>query len=112
MVKVGLVGESPNDTESIKNLLLKKYSLDNIQFTTLLNGLNGSKLDAQKTKRNFRREYETLKPDIIIFIRDLDGLKSNKHQLQLRKQYFTNFNSVVDKKGIYLLNITSVRPTM
>lgn len=108
MITVGLIGELPNDTESIKNLLLKKYSSVKINFITLLNGLNGSKLDTQKTKRNLRREYETLKPNIIIFIRDLDGLKSNKHQNQLRKQYFTDFNSVVNKNGIYLLNIYEI----
>ncbi|MHC5353962.1 hypothetical protein ACYSNX_07235 [Myroides sp. LJL115] len=44
-------------------------------------------------------------PDVVIFIRDLDGIISDKDQISTRKNYFSDNNSVVDKKGIYLLNI-------
>jgi len=108
MITVGLVGESPNDTQSIKNLLLKKYDSAKISFITLLKNINGGQLDSQKTKRFLRREYETIKPNLVIFIRDLDGLDSDQHQLSIRKKYFTEFNSVVDKTGIYLLNIYEI----
>jgi len=106
MTKIALVGESPSDTESIKNLLRKKYK--NVLFFTILENIRGGDLDNRKVKHFLRKEYETTNPDSVIFIRDLDGLKSNKHQLQIRKQYFTDFNSVVDKKGIYLLNIYEI----
>lgn len=105
-MKIGLIGESPNDTASVANLLSKKYK--EISFLTLLDNVRGGQLDDTKIKHFLRKEYEILKPNIIIFIRDLDGLKSDRHQLQIRKQYFTEFNSVVDKKGIYLLNIYEI----
>jgi len=126
MKTIGLVGEAPNDTESIKNLLSKEY--EDLVFITLLNNIRGSLLEDdfllgkdKKKKKNqpdgkinkkikvlLRIEYQSSKPDIVIFIRDLDSLKSNKHQLQIRKKYFAEVNSVVDKKGIYLLNIFEI----
>lgn len=106
MKRIGLVGEAPGDTASITNLLSKKYK--DIEFFNLIRDIRGGQLDDPKTKHIFRKEYEISKPDIVIFIRDLDGLKSDKHQIQIRKQYFTDFNSVVDKRGIYLLNIYEI----
>ena len=105
-MKIGLVGEAPNDTQSIKNLLIKKYS--KLDFFFMLQRINGSSLDSQKTKRFLRIEYQTQKPDIVIFIRDLDAVLPDKKKHNERKDYFTNFNSVVDKKGIYLLNIYEI----
>jgi len=104
-MRIGLVGEAPNDTQSVKNLMMKKYNYD---FVFMLDRINGSKLDSQKTKRFLRIEYEIKNPDIVIFIRDLDSLFSNKTQLGKRKSYFTNSNSVVDKKGVFLLHIYEI----
>ncbi len=103
---VGLVGEAPNDTQSIKNLLQNFYR--NIIFEPLLKDIHGSQIESQKTKRFLRSEYELKKPDLIIFIRDLDGLENNLKQLEIRKQYFQDFNSVVDKRGVYLLNVFEI----
>lgn len=108
MVKIGLVGEAPNDTQSVQNLLEKRYSSPNYEYCFLLNRFNGSQLDSQKTKRFLRIEYETKNPDIVIFIRDLDSVLPNKKQLDSRKAYFTSSNSVVDKKGIFLLHIYEI----
>lgn len=106
MAKIGLVGEAPNDTQSIKNLLIKKYP--DLDFFFMLQRINGSSLDSQKTKRFLRIEYESQKPDIVIFIRDLDSVLPNKKKYNERKSYFTNFNSVVNRKGIYLLHIYEI----
>ncbi len=103
---VGLVGEAPNDTQSFKNLLEKFYK--NISFEQLLNDVHGSQIDSQKTKRFLRNEYELKKPEIVIFIRDLDALENDVVQLEIRKQYFRDFNTVVNKKGIYLLNVFEI----
>jgi hypothetical protein len=107
-MKIGLVGEAPNDTQSIKNLLQKKYCVTKYDFVFMLNIINGSNLDSIKTKRFLRVEYETQKPDIVIFIRDLDAVLPNKEKLNDRKNYFTSSNNVVNKKGIYLLNIYEI----
>lgn len=106
MFVVGLVGEAPNDTKSLKNLLPKKYR--EIDFKVFLNNIRGSQLDQQKTKTWLRKEYEIEKPDIVIFIRDLDALENDVEQLEIRRKYFRESNSVVNYKGIYLLNIFEI----
>ena len=105
-MKVGLIGEAPNDTFAINNLLSRNF--ENIHFFNLIESIRGSMLDNQKTKRFLRIEYQTEKPDFVIFIRDLDSLYSDKDQLKKRKDYFTAFNSVVDKRGLLLLNIYEI----
>jgi hypothetical protein len=104
MIRVGLIGEHPTDTTSIINLLSKKFGEIAI-FFTLVKGVHGSNLDSQGIKRILRVEYETKAPELVIFIRDMDGLKNDKEKIKQRKSYFSNFNSVVDRKGILLLNI-------
>ena len=108
-MKIGLVGEAPNDVQSIKNLFERFYKVeDDFEFIFLLNNINGSQLEQQKTKHFLSLEYRLKKPDIVIFIRDLDGLKNNSTQVTLRKQYFTDFNSVVNRNGILLLHIYEI----
>lgn len=107
-MKIGLVGEAPNDTESMKNLLIKRYPVEKFHFFSMLQIINGSNLDSQKTKRFLRIEFEQQKPDIVIFIRDLDSTLSNREKLYERKNYFTSSNNVVNKKGIPLLHIYEI----
>jgi len=89
-MKIGLVGEAPNDTQSIKNLLSKRYSNSKYEFVFMLQRTNGSNLDSQKSKRFLRIEFEQQKPDLVIFIRDLDSILPNKIKLYDRKNYFTS----------------------
>lgn len=107
-MKIGLVGEAPNDTQSIKNLLLKKYTDTSYEFVFMLQRINGSSLDSQKTKRLLRIEFELQKPNFVIFIRDLDSTLPNKSKLDGRKIYFNNSNNIVDKRGIHLLHIYEI----
>jgi len=107
-MKIGLVGEAPNDVKSIKNLLSKRYPQDEHEFVFMLQRINGSSLDSQKVKNFLRKEYEFQKPDLVIFIRDLDSLLPNRKKLYERKDYFTSSNSVVNKKGIPLLHIYEI----
>jgi hypothetical protein len=106
MKKIGLVGEAPNDTNAFTNLFKKQYPL--LVFLPLINDIHGSQLDSPKTKQLLRKEYESLKPNFVVFIRDLDGLKNETDKLDNRKKYFTDFNSVIDKVGCYLLNIYEI----
>lgn len=105
-MKIALVGEAPNDTLSIKYLLEKKYK--NFNFFSMLKIINGSSLDSQKTKRLLRIEFQIEKPDLVIFIRDLDSTLPNKSKLYERKNYFSSSLRVVNKKGIPLLNIYEI----
>nr|MBA3987333.1 hypothetical protein [Flavobacteriales bacterium] len=107
MKKIGLIGEAPNDTNSFINLFSNHCS-EKGYFVNLINDIHGSMLENQKTKHLLRKEYESHKPDFVVFIRDLDGLETDIDQVDRRKAYFTEFNSVIDKKGIYLLNIFEI----
>lgn len=107
-MKIGLVGEAPNDTQSIKNLLEKRYSPMDYNFVFMLQISNGSHLDSTKTKRILEIEYKIQKPDYIIFIRDLDSILPNKHKKDDRKEYFRTSNKRINGKGIFLLNIYEI----
>jgi hypothetical protein len=104
MIRVGMIGEYPSDTKAIANLLNKKYA-NAIEFFPLIRDVHGSNLDNQKIKHLLRKEYEIEKPDFVLFVRDLDGLEHHTEQINYRKSCFTDFNSVINRKGILLLNI-------
>ena len=109
-MKIGLVGEAPNDTKSIENLLKKKYT--DLEFIELLkNKYTGSALENRSTKTALRIECITHRPDIVIFIRDLDGLlTSNYREKRLeRNKYYNDFKGCTQiNKTIYLLHIWEI----
>lgn len=103
-MKIGLVGEAPFDTTAIQNLLSRSYQ--DLDFVTLLNRINGSMLDNKKAiRRLLRTEYEDHKPDVILFIRDLDSLNNDGEAKRIRQEIFSYSNHIVDGIGIHLLNI-------
>jgi hypothetical protein len=107
MIKVGLLGEAPHDTGAL-TILLKQHFGDSIYFFPLVNDIRGSHIEEQRIKRLLRREYEIEKPQLVIFIRDLDGLESEKGKINRRKNYFTEFKTVVNNNAIFLLNIYAI----
>src|SRR5438067_522805 len=104
MIRIGMIGEYPSDTKAIANLLNKKFA-GNVEFFSLIYDVHGSNLDNQKIKHQLRREYQMEKPDYVLLVRDLDGLEHHLDQINYRKTCFAELNSVIDKKGILLLNI-------
>ncbi|UOE48040.1 DUF4276 family protein [Mucilaginibacter sp. SMC90] len=107
MKKIGLVGEAPHDTRCIEVVLSKIFP--DFTYLTLLNNIHGSQLDQQQpTKRLLRIEYELKKPDLVVIIRDLDSLHSDRNKKKQRLEIFNAFKSIVDKKAIFLLNIYEI----
>jgi hypothetical protein len=104
MIKIGLIGEDPNDTTSITNLLLKKYK-DQVLFCTLVKRIRGSQLDSPKIKKSLEIEFKDEKCKFIIYIRDLDGYKSEKNKINKRQKWFEELDSAINNEGILLLNI-------
>ena len=103
-MKIGLVGEAPNDTSAIKNLLSKHYT--NLEFVVLLNGLTGAMMDSKRFIAQFLpKEFHDKKPDLVILIRDLDSHERDTVKLKQREKLFNFFNQKVAKKGVFLLNI-------
>lgn len=104
MIKIGLVGEDPNDTVSIQSLLNKKYK-DKVQFHTLLKRINGYQLDNPKSKRNVAFEFKESKCNFILYIRDSDGIKSESKKIQQKINWFLDIDKSANGKGVLLLNI-------
>lgn len=105
--RVGLLGESPNDTKAIEALLKPRYG-QRVEFFTLLRNVNGDMLEYAETFRNLRKEYEWEKPDLVVVIRDLDGLQTKGPKWQLRQKYFRKVDRVVEQNSLSLLNIYEI----
>lgn len=104
MINIGLVGEDPNDTTSIKNLLSKKYS-KKVNFFPLANRIKGHQLDNPKIKKSLPIEFEDKECKFIIYIRDLDGFKSEKDKYSKKFKWFSELDACVNDEGVLLLNI-------
>lgn len=104
MIKVGLVGEDPNDTKSLKLLLSKKYD-DRINFSPLLRGIKGHQLDTSKVKNSVSVEMKKNKCDFTLFIRDLDGFASQMDLVSKKQAWFESLNKICGNKNIFLLNV-------
>ena len=105
--RVGLLGESPNDTKAIEALLKPRYG-QRVEFFTLLRNINGDMLEDAETFRNLRKEYEWEKPNLVIVIRDLDGVQTKGAKWRQRKKYFRDVDAVVGQKSLPLLNIYEI----
>lgn len=105
--RVGLLGESPNDTKAIEALLKPRYG-ERVEFFTLLRNVNGDMLEYAETFRNLRREYEWEKPNLVIVIRDLDGLVTKGTKWRQRQAYFRKVDVAVGQKSLPLLNIYEI----
>src|ERR1017187_3592173 len=103
-MKIGLVGEDPNDTSSIKNLLRKKYP--KVEFINISGGQRGFRLDnVNKTKRVIESNASRNKINFIIYIRDMDSHEHDKVKMTERVNWFNALDKDSKNKGILLLNI-------
>ncbi|HRG89369.1 MAG TPA: DUF4276 family protein [Chitinophagales bacterium] len=108
MIKIGLVGEDPNDTSAIKNLLEKKYK-KRVQFIPLLKRINGYQLDNNKVKNSLSIEFEDKKCKFVLYVRDLDAYKSEASKVNAKKKWFTDLDKQgANGEGILLLNIWEI----
>lgn len=103
MIKIGLIGEDPNDTDSIKNLLLQKLD-GKVLFTKLLKNRRGHQLDNIKTINLLKIEFKDKKPDLVVFIRDVDGIETEKEKIKKTQDWYNLLSKEVSKK-LLLLNI-------
>lgn len=107
-IRVGLLGESPNDTIAIKALLEKRYG-DRIECVILLRDVTGSRLDDVLISRDIRIEYQIQKPRIVVVIRDLDGRENDYTATRRqRKAFFRRISKIVEGHDVPLLNIYSI----
>jgi hypothetical protein len=105
--RVGLLGESPNDTKAMEALLKPRYG-QRVEFFTLLRNVTGDMLEYAETFRNLRKEYEWEKPNLVIAIRDLDTLETKGAKWRQRQAYFRKVATVVEQKSLPLLHIYEI----
>jgi hypothetical protein len=102
-VKVGIVGEHPqNDAEALQ-ILLNSVAETNVEFSVKMEKFRGGQLDGDKFFRSLTVEADFL--DWIILVRDLDGLLTESKKLIVKDLWFQRANKSADKKGIFFLVI-------
>ena len=104
MKKIGLIGEDPNDTLAIKNLLEQRYP-KKFQFKQLIKNKKGYQLDNARVSHALKIEFDDFKPHHVIFIRDTDAIESEKEKIKKVLDWFKKLNSIVNNKGLLLANI-------
>jgi hypothetical protein len=105
--RVGLLGESPNDTKAVTRLLAPRYGTQ-VEFFPLVDNITGDNLEMEGTFKLLRREYQYERPNLVVVIRDLDALETDKAQLRKRRAYFRKVKKQVGDSAVYLLNIYSI----
>ncbi len=106
MIRVGLIGESPNDTKSFQNLFARRYP-GVFDFFSLVKNRTGGQLDDikedSKTLRDIRYNYQFEKPDFVVLIRDSDALESETDKFNDRLQRLFALGNAVTHNAVYLL---------
>lgn len=104
MKKIGIIGEDPNDTSSVQTLLINKYP-KKFNCKPLLKNKKGYQLDNSRVPASLKIEFEDYKPDLVIFVRDADGIATETPKIKKVEDWFKKLNPIVKNKGILLTNI-------
>ena len=110
MVSIGLIDEgkkgASDDALCVQNLLCSAFNLNHTNFKKIFKNFSGDKLEAGKFFK--RLKVEAPRQDLIIFIRDLDGLPSNVGQIKLRQEWFKKCQNELQQSSIFILCIWSL----
>jgi hypothetical protein len=112
MKKIGILGEHPqNDAQAMKVLIEKSGGkfLGKHQFKIILKSTRGSQLDSPKALKMFRIECKNSDFENFIYVRDLDGMISEKKKVEARDKRFFDFSKAAGKiEGFFFLAIYSL----
>lgn len=111
MIRVGIIGESPNDTMPVCEILNREFG-DKASFKALLKRLTGGTLDSipaasKRIKAELKSSVGKNKYDLLIFVRDLDGFESEKNKVDNVNVWYNKL-SVLISNHVLLLNIHTV----
>ena len=104
---VGLLGESPNDTDSLQALLGRRYG-ERMRFVIISPEITGTQLDSPKFQHIIRANYRFRKPDLIIVTRDLDAPESDRQKRLERLLFFRKMNRGFEQRSVFLLNVQAM----
>lgn len=106
-MKIGLIGESPNDTHAFINLFKRQYH-DTIEYKILIEDKRGGNLDDVKedsaVMKQLRFEYKFEKPDFVVLIRDSDALE-HEEEIEVRRHKMYALGNAVTQNTTYLFCI-------
>lgn len=91
--KVGIIGESPNDTYAFRNLLERQFP--DHQYIIMVENITGSRLDAKESVAEIKLAYKDLRPDVVIYMRDLDDPASAQKDVRKEMQKKTDFRTKI-----------------
>jgi hypothetical protein len=101
-MKVGLIGENPNDTDAIAVLLRKRH---NHNYVSVLKRRKGGQLDNDKFTKLLKTELNADTYDVLIFVRDLDGFETEEDKVKKRQDWFDINSTSFGGKSLFLLNV-------
>ncbi|ERJ59342.1 DUF4276 family protein [Sphingobacterium paucimobilis] len=105
MIKIGVIGEDPNDTTAIQNLLRPKLGAI-ANFKTICKNIRGCHLDSPKFYKTVGAETKSTSYDILICIRDLDAFKSESAKVLERQNWHKKIKDAANGcSTVLLLNI-------
>jgi hypothetical protein len=104
-MKVGLIGEDPNDSAAIANLLKMKF---NHQYIPVLKRKKGDQIESDRFTELLKMELKGQKLDVLIFIRDLDGFNHEEDKMSKRMAWFEKNSQYFNGDSLFFLNIQSL----
>ena len=101
---IGLIGENPNDSDALVALLKQQYA-GRFAFTYLGKHRTGDQLNNPKMLRVLQEEFNAKRPQLVIYIRDLDALASSAAKWQERQEEFAKIKKIVGDEALFLLHV-------
>ncbi len=104
-IKIGLIGEDPNDTNAIANLLKQKYATG-FSFMTISQNIRGCQMFTDNAIRSYNFEIKSKTPDHVVVIMDADATKNEAELIRAKQErYYKIRKGLKCESNILLLNI-------
>ena len=104
MVRIGLIGEDPNDTTAITHLLQQRFN-KGFRYITLSPQKRGSQIFNDASVRSYNIEIMKDRPHHIIVIIDADSIVTENAKIKKRKSLYNKLSRQLNCKSLLLLNI-------
>lgn len=105
-IKVGIVGENPqNDSEALR-VLLQPFAKNNVQFKPIAKNFKGGQLDGEKFFDSLKIESREF--DWVILSRDLDGVVTETKKITEKDSWFKKANKKASEKGLFFLVVAEM----
>jgi len=104
MIKIGLIGEHSNDTDSIAQLMRKKYNVG-FHYKTLSVHKYGSQIYNESSAKTFNFEIKKYTPHCVIIVADADAIITETTRIRYKRTLCERLSKMLNSRCILLLNI-------